>query len=153
MEKQRAREQAPRRALEIPWRQGPAEFLSAQRRMPDRKLARRMRELIVRHDANNKNGLAGFDFVAGGKHRFLNLRAIQMGAVGAFLVNDAAAAGAAFHREVHARHVIVVGNGKLRPALRAANGCGLPTHDSELFSGQRPVLYFQNDAQNRILTN
>src|SRR6266567_6646633 len=110
-------------------------------------------QLIVRHDVNNKNGLAGFDFVAGCKHRFLNLRAIQMGAVGAFLVNDAAPTRTALHREVHARHVIVVGNGELGTVRGAPDDHGLPTHQGNRLSGQRPVLYFQNDAQNRILTN
>jgi hypothetical protein len=70
-------------------------------------------QLIVRHDAHNKNSLARCDFVAGGEHSFLDSRAIQKGAVAAFLVDDAAAAGAAFHGEVHAGHAIVVGNCKL----------------------------------------
>jgi hypothetical protein len=60
-----------------------------------------------------QNSLARCDFVAGGEHSFLDSRAIQKGAVAAFLVDDAAAAGAAFHGEVHAGHAIVVGNCKL----------------------------------------
>jgi len=33
-------------------------------------------QLIVGHDAHDENGLAGFDFVASGKHGLLNLGAI-----------------------------------------------------------------------------
>ena len=66
-------------------------------------------QLIVRHDANHKYRLAGFDFVAGGEHGLLNFCAIKMGAVGASFVDDAAAVRTALDGEVNAGHVIVVG--------------------------------------------
>jgi hypothetical protein len=81
-------------------------------------------QLIVRHYANHKYSLAGFDFVAGGEHGLLNLCAIQMSSVGASFVDDAAAIGTAFDGEVHAGHMIVVGNGKLGAVRRSADEDG-----------------------------
>jgi hypothetical protein len=69
--------------------------------------------LVLRNNADDENGLARFDLVAGGEHGLLNLCAIEMGAVCAFPVDDAAAVGTALDGEVHARHVIVMGDGKL----------------------------------------
>jgi len=64
--------------------------------------ARRGGQLIVRNNADDENGLAGFDFVAGGQHGLLDLYTIQKRAIGAFLVDDAAAVGTALDGEVNA---------------------------------------------------
>jgi len=90
-------------------------------RLGDRWRARGGGQLIVRHDANHKYRLAGFDFVAGGEHGLLNFCAIKMGAVGASFVDDAAAVGTAFDGEVHTGHVGVVRNRKLRATWRSAD--------------------------------
>ena len=65
--------------------------------------------------------LAGFDFVAGGEHGLLNPYAVQMSAVGAFLVDDAAALRPALHRKVQPRHARVI------PRHELACPPGLPT--------------------------
>jgi len=82
-------------------------------------------KLVVRNNADDENGLAGFDFVAGGEHRLFDLRAVELGTIGAAFVDDAAAVGTAFDGEVNAGHVIVVGNGELGAIGGAANEEGL----------------------------
>jgi len=77
--------------------------------------------LVVRNNAYDKNGLAGFDFVAGGEHGLLNLCAIQMGAIRASFVDDAAAVRAALDGEVNTGHVIVVRDGELGAVGSAPN--------------------------------
>jgi len=81
--------------------------------------------LVVRNDADDENGLAGLYFVAGGEHGLLNLRAIEMGAVGASFVDDAATVGTTLDGEVDTRHVVVVWDGELRAVGSAADDDGL----------------------------
>src|SRR6266705_1437125 len=59
-------------------------------------------------------------------------------------VDDAAAARTALHREVHARHMIVVGNGKLRAVRGAPDYHGLPARQSNRLSGERAGFDFEN---------
>jgi len=101
-------------------------------------------QLIVRNDADDENGLTGLDFVAGGEHGLLNLGAIQMGAVGAFLVDDAAAVGTALDSEVNARHVSVMGDGELGALRGATDENGLTHRNSELFACKRSGFDFKN---------
>jgi len=88
--------------------------------------------------------LAGFDLVAGGEHGLLNLRAIQLGAVGASLVDDTAAVGTAFDREVNAGHVIVVWNGELSSVGSAADANGLSGRERDFFSGKWTYFNFED---------
>jgi len=99
-------------------------------------------ELIVRNDADDENGLAGFDFVAGGEHGLLNLCAIQMSAVGALLVDDSASVGTALDGEVYARHVIVVRYRKLGAVRRTADEDGLPIRERDFLARERTCLDF-----------
>jgi len=103
-------------------------------------------QLIVRNDADEEDGLARFDFVAGGEHSLLNLGAIQMGPVGAPFVDDAATVGAAFDGEVHAGHMIVVWNGKLRTIRRAADEQGLAGWKRNLSTRKWSSSDFENHA-------
>jgi len=97
--------------------------------------------LVVRNDADDEDGLAGFDFVAGCEHGILNLCAIEMGAVGASFVDDAATIGAAFDGEVHAGHVIVVGNGELGAVGSAPNQKRLACQKRDLSPCEWSRLY------------
>src|SRR5260370_37795772 len=96
--------------------------------------------MVVATDADDVSGLAGLDFVAGSEHGLLNLCAIQMGAVGASFIDDAAAVGAAFHGEVHAGHVIVVRNGELGAVGGAADEDRLAGCQRRLCASKRSRL-------------
>lgn len=112
---------------------------------------RSWRQLIVRHDADNKDSLAGLDLVAGGEHRLLNPRAIQESAVRALLVDDAAAAEATFDGKMHAGHVTVFGNGKFRAVRRPTDGYGLALRQRNLLAGRGAGLDFEKQAQGENL--
>jgi len=109
-------------------------------------------ELVVGNDADEENGLAGFDFVAAGEHGLLNLCAIQMGAVGAFLVDDAAAVGTALDGEVNAGHVVVVWDGEMGAVGGAADEHGLASRNAELLACKRPGFDFKNYAHMSTLS-
>ncbi len=90
-------------------------------------------QLTVRDNADDENGLAGLDFVAGSEHGLLNLCAIQMSAVGASFVDDAATVGTTLDGKVHAGHVIVVRNGELGAIRRPADEDRLPIRKGDFF--------------------
>jgi len=102
-------------------------------------------QLIVRNYANDENGLAGFDFVARGEHGLVNLCAIQLGAIGAFSIDDAAAVGTALDGEVDAGHVIVMGNGKLRAVWCAPDQKRLASSERDLPTREGSHSDFEND--------
>jgi hypothetical protein len=79
------------------------------------------RKLAFRNDTNDEDSLAGFDLVAGGEHGLLNLCTVELRAVGASFVDDAATVRAALYGEVNAGHVIVVGNCELSAVGSAAD--------------------------------
>src|SRR6266852_2533875 len=103
-------------------------------------------QLIVRHDANHKYRLAGFDFVAGGEHGLLNFCAIKMGAVGASFVDDAAAVRTALDGEVNTGHVIVVGNSELSAVRRTADTDGFAIRKRNFLTREGTGLDFEEHS-------
>jgi hypothetical protein len=93
----------------------------------------------VRSDADNENGLAGLDFVPIGKeHGFADSCAVQVCAVGAFLIDESAAVQAILDSKVHARHKIVVRHGKLRALRGPTDDNGLAARERNRFPSERP---------------
>jgi len=69
-----------------------------------------------------------------------------MGAVGALLVDDAAAVGTAFDGEVNAGHMIVVGNSELSAVGRAADEDGLPVRERDFLTREGTCLDFEEHS-------
>jgi len=102
--------------------------------------------LVVRNNAYDKNGLAGFDFVAGGEHGLLNLCAIQMGAIRASFVDDAAAVRAALDGEVNTGHVIVMRDRKLGTVRGSADKDGLAIRKRNFLTREGTGLDFEEHS-------
>jgi hypothetical protein len=99
--------------------------------------------LIVRDDANSKDGFAGSDFVAISEHGFLNPRAVEKCAVSALFVDDPAAARTAFERKVKTGHKIVMGHGKLGAVGGSTNEVSLAVRKRDFPADERSRLDFK----------
>ena len=117
-------------------------------------LRRRQRgEFRVGNNFHGKNGLPALDFVAIGKHRVRNARAIQKRAVAALAILDAAAGWPALHGEMHARHKRVVRQSKLRAPRRPPDGHRLAGLQADDLPRHRPRRNLENDSQTVLSSN
>jgi hypothetical protein len=96
--------------------------------------------------------LAGFDFVAGGEHGLLNLCAIQMRAVGASFVDDAAAVGTALDGEVRTGHMVVMRNGELGTVGGTADEDRLAIRKRDIPAGERTCLDVEDYSHALVLS-
>jgi len=104
-------------------------------------------QLVVRHNTNSEDRFSGLDLVTGGEHGLLNSSAIQKRAVGAFLIDDAAAARATLDREMHAGHVVVLRDRKLRAIHGTADKHCVTGDHGQLLAHRWAGFNFQQDAQ------